>query len=174
MSVALGTAAALGAAGLTMAGSLGSTIYGTERNISNANYQAALNREFEEYMSSSSYQRAIADMEAAGLNPAAVGASMAGASTPSSAAAMGNYGHGSDFSHMFSSAVAAAMAKDKNMTRKITQEMRDETALQVQRLRNEGMVENEIQKKAMDHIAYRKKKDNGFEYKSSDVSFDEL
>ena len=150
--VAGGIAAALG----TAAGSLGSTIYGTERNIANANYQAQLERDFQERMSSTQYQRAVKDMEAAGLNPAAIGSGMGSNAVPSGAAATGNYGHGgfADFSNIFSTATAAAMARDKNVTRKITQEMRDETALQVQKLRNEGAQFNELQKKGLGHRSY--------------------
>ena len=45
-------------------------------------------RDWQEYMASTSYQRAIADMEKAGLNPASlVGSSPSGAMAPSSASA---------------------------------------------------------------------------------------
>ena len=123
------TAGAIAAGAATAGGNLASSIYSTERN-----------------------------MEAAGLNPAAIGASMGAASTPSSAAALGNYGHGSDFSNIFSSAVSAALAKDKNMANKVLQEMKDESALQVQRLRNEGRFQNEVQKKELGHLSYGKKR----------------
>lgn len=165
------SAAALGALAQT-----GGSIYSTERNIANANYQAQLSRDFERDMASTQYQRAVKDMEAAGLNPGALGASMSANAVPSAVAATGAYAHTPDFGNMFSSAVSAAMSKDKNMTRKITQEMRDETALQVQRLRNQGLIENEIQKKAMKHKSYihDKKDDYTSSALNDDIRFEEL
>lgn len=44
--------------------------------------QAQLNREWESAMSSSAYQRAVADLKAAGLNPVLLGSSSSAASTP--------------------------------------------------------------------------------------------
>ncbi len=58
-----------------------------QQNAFNAN-QAQLNRDFQERMSNTSYQRAVADMEQAGLNPQLMyGGSSSGASTPSGASA---------------------------------------------------------------------------------------
>lgn len=58
-----------------------------QQNAFNAQ-QAQLNREFQERMSNTSYQRAVADMQQAGLNPQLMyGGTSSGASTPSGASA---------------------------------------------------------------------------------------
>ena len=92
--------------------------------------EAQKQRDWEEQMSNTAYQRARADMEAAGLNPASIG--MTGsASTPSGSAASASPASGSssrigslpDFSNLFSTAAALAMAKDKNVNDKIIAQM---------------------------------------------------
>ena len=74
-----GTIAAAGLTGLA-------NLFGGERaNSANAK-QAQLNRDFQERMSNTSYQRATADMRAAGLNPA-LAYQQGGSSTPGGATA---------------------------------------------------------------------------------------
>lgn len=92
--------------------------------------EAQKQRDFEYQMSSTAYQRALEDMRAAGINPAAIGM-QGGASTPSGAAATGSNAQGSAASSnanhvnvqgmnlfggsdMFSSAFRTALAHDKS------------------------------------------------------------
>lgn len=75
---------ALGAVGSVA--SAGASMYGArEQNIASAE-QAQKQMDFQERMSSTSYQRSVADMKAAGMNPM-LGYSQGGASAPSGASA---------------------------------------------------------------------------------------
>lgn len=68
-------------------------ITGTTANNQFSAQQAQIQRDWEQYMSNTSYQRAVADLKKAGLNPAMLYASGGqGASTPSGASASASRG----------------------------------------------------------------------------------
>ena len=77
------------------------------QNAVNAN-EAQKNRDFQRYMSNTSYQRAVADAKAAGLNPYTIGIS--GSSTPSGstahAAGCGQTSAGKGFGMILNAATA--------------------------------------------------------------------
>ena len=90
MAVGVGAAIAAGLGGniLSQAANMGFTAYQNQLDRDFNAQQAQLQRDFEERMSSTSYQRAVADMEAAGLNPAVmIAGNGGGASTPSGSSA---------------------------------------------------------------------------------------
>lgn len=109
--------------------------------------EAEKQRSFEQEMSSTSYQRAVNDLKAAGLNPASVGLGLNGASTPTGATATaGSVPSGSAassgiantgyFSNIFGTAAQMAMAQDKNFFNKTIAEMKIANASEMNRFTN--------------------------------------
>ena len=81
----------------TKVGELGNNVSGVTSQNQFASQEAEKQRAWEKMMSDTSYQRAVADMKAAGLNPAMLYASGGnGASTPSGASANGSTGRAID------------------------------------------------------------------------------
>lgn len=136
MALSLAALGVLG--GITAAGSLasGALSWGANAQLQNDAQQFAANqnqlnrdfsasenekaRAFNERMSSTQYQRAMKDLEAAGINPNAVFGSGGGASAPTGSAVgassnSASSGHVS-FPDLFNSALVAAVAKDSNFT----------------------------------------------------------
>ena len=104
--------------------------------------EAQKSRDWQEKMSNTAYQRAIADMQQAGINPASLGgAQMSSASTPSStsaSASLPSVGTPSSSSAHFTgsnmsgvlgslanSAVYGVFAKDRQASRELANEIRD-------------------------------------------------
>lgn len=97
--------------------------------------EAQKSRDWQERMASTNYQRAIADMEQAGLNPASlVGSSPSGALAPNAANASSGVGsvpgshfrgQGSGLASMMSSAIQGMIAKDRDAAKFLADEFRD-------------------------------------------------
>lgn len=97
--------------------------------------QAQISRDWQERMDSTRYQRAIADMEAAGLNPAGLmGTSPAGSLSPATASsgmannstATGHFSNvGAGVNSILSSAVNGLIAKDRDAAKYLADEFRD-------------------------------------------------
>lgn len=117
--------AAIGAAGNAAGSAISSAInYAGNKKLQAkqmkwASKEAQIQRDYEERMSNTAYQRAVADMQEAGINPASLSVGSHQASTPSGAAASGGSAHfGGNIDLGLSQAVNTAMSltllKNKN------------------------------------------------------------
>lgn len=151
--MAVSIAAMLGAAGIGAASQFGSNFidWGVNSWLNQQQQEMALERmsseqqfnaleaqkarDWQERMASTNYQRAVADMEKAGLNPASlVGSSPSGALAPSSASASSGAsgvagsrfsGFSSGLASMMSSAIQGMIAKDRDAAKYFADELRD-------------------------------------------------
>lgn len=81
--------------------------------------QSQLQRDYETQMSNTAYQRQVADMQAAGLNPAIAYGSSSGATTPSGSAASGsNVSVGSGLNGLLSAAISLGQLNIQKMMAK--------------------------------------------------------
>lgn len=72
------------------------------------------NREWQEYMSNTSYQRAVKDLISAGLNPV-LASKLTGASTPSGSSASGSSSAGTTLSSVFGTLINSAVSANNKM-----------------------------------------------------------
>lgn len=120
--------------GASIGGMVGGAIGQANTNAANAE-QAEINRQFQAQQSATSYQRAVKDMAAAGLNPM-LAYSQGGASTPAgSTAQMGNVISGGMSTAMQTMQTIQGMAqiKQTNAATKLTENQADSAEIDAKR-----------------------------------------
>lgn len=104
--------------------------------------QAQINRDYETQMSNTAYQRAYADMAAAGLNPHLAGG-QGGASSPSGAAATGAQAMPLDINGAVNAAANAALTKSQIQNMGADTELKEKQAGKTEVERNGIEIENQ-------------------------------
>lgn len=140
----IATGALLGAAALGGAMNTSSNLLSQAWSQKFSAREAKKQRDFEEYMSSTSYQRAVQDMKKAGINPASLSAGSMAASTPSGASASSSALRSGafDFSNLVSSAVQQTIAKDRNFTSVMAQNIKSNATQAAAQVKADAIVES--------------------------------
>lgn len=114
----------------------GTTLTGQDKAIMQFNAdEAQKNRDFQERMSSTTYQRTVQDMKLAGLNPALLLTGASGVSTPSGSSASASPSSGGSISDLMSLALLPfQMANISANTKKTEAETESEIPAKVQQL----------------------------------------
>lgn len=128
LALATGLSGALSAGSGLLGGLFGSSgqAAANERQMSFNSYQAQLNREWQEHMSSTAYVRAMTDMKNAGLNPI-LAANLGGASSGSGSAASASLGNPGAFMQEGITSAGEAVSKAAATKVALTQAEKDQS-----------------------------------------------